>query len=183
MKNLFFCSFIFLIILTGCASRNANTTTHKTIEQKKAESAALDITFPKFNNTTNSTEIKQTCDCIILKIDSALSKLRKVEKKMTLYDKPNTPVTIWYSDTNVPVKIVHAVTNDSGKFTDQFHYYFIAGQFWYSNQLFARYIFDNDNLQYWLDENWNINEISATDFKNREMFLQNTIKKILAKNK
>ena len=179
MKNLFGCSLIFGMLLTGCLNRNGNTIIPGKVEQKISESIELINTFPRINNTTNSNEIRQTCDSIILIIDRNLPKLKKMEKKITIYNTPNTPVTIWYSDSNLPVKIEHAVTDDSGEFSGKFQYYFIAGQFWYSNQIFARFIFDNNKLIYWLDKHWRINEIPANDFKNREMTIKADIEKLL----
>jgi len=144
----------------------------------------LIITAPNISNTTNSNEIRQTCESVIAGINDSLPKLKKVEKKLTYQQVPNTPVTIWYSDTNLPVKIECAVTDDSGDFKgDLIQFYFINGQFWYSDQIFARYLFDSNKLKYWMDENWNINEIPADIFKERESILKSDVEKFLFKNK
>jgi len=179
MKNLIVCSLIFWILLAGCINRNRSTIIPEKVEQKKSKSIELINSFPKFDKTTNSNEIRQTCDSIMTIIDRALPELKKVEKKITIFDMPNTPVTIWYSDSNLPVKMEHAVADESREFTGKFQYYFIAGHFWYSYQIFARYIFDNNKLIYWLDEHWRINEIPAVNFQDREMTLKTDIEKLL----
>lgn len=178
MKNIPICISMCLLLLVGCNNQNKSTTTDKA-DQNKSKSTELVDAFPKFSNTTTSNQIRETCDSIILKIDTALSELKKIEKEATIYGIPNTPVTIWYSDSNTPVKIEHSVANDSGKFTDKFQYYFIKGQLWYSDQIFAKYVFENDNLKYWLDENWRINEIPQNNFKEREKAIKNNISKLL----
>lgn len=183
MKNLFVYSLVFLILLTGCSNRDKYTKTNEKEEQKKSDSTAIIKTFPKLDQMSNSKSIKQTCDSIVLIIDNILPKLKKVEKKTTLYNTPNTPVKIWYSDSDLPVKIEHAVTNDSGKFAGKFQYYFINGQIWYSNQIYARYIFDDMQLILWLDENWRINKIPDNNFKDREITLKTNIEKFLNDNK
>lgn len=38
-------------------------------------------TIPKFTKTTKSYEIKQTCESIVIAIDKALPKFKKIEKK------------------------------------------------------------------------------------------------------
>jgi hypothetical protein len=139
-------------------------------------------TIPKFTKTTKSYEIKQTCESIVIAIDKALPELKKIEKKLLYDNVSKTPVTIWYSNNNVPVKIECAVTDDSGAFTDKVKYYFINGQFFYSDQIFARYIFDSNKLIFWMDENWNINEIPLNNFKDREMFLNSEVKRLLSDN-
>lgn len=82
----------------------------------------------------------------------------------------------------MPVKIEHAVNDDSGEFRGTFQYYFIAGQLWYSDQVYARYIFDSNHLLYWLDEQWRINEMPANNFKDREMLLKTNTEKLLVEN-
>ena len=179
MRNLIVCSLIFCFLLASCINRSRSTIIPETVEQKKSKSIELIYSFPKFENTTNSNEIRQKCDSIMTLIDRALPELKRVEKKITIFDIPNTPVTIWYSDSNLPVKMEHAVADESREFTGKFQYYFIAGQFWYSNQIYARYIFDSNKLIYWLDEHWSINEIPANDFQDREMTLKSNIEKLL----
>lgn len=173
-----FMGFLFI----GCQSKNSNSKKPEILEQEKSKSIELIKTAPKFTDTTNSNEIKQVCDSVISMVDNSLPKLKKVEKKLTIYKTPNTPVTIWYSDSNLPVKIEHAVTDDSREFSGKFQYYFINGQFWYSDQIFAKYIFDSGKLIYWMDEHWRINEISANNFKDRETSIKSVVEKLLIEN-
>ena len=96
-----------------------------------------------------------------------MPKLKKKQLKTTLFNIPNTPVTIWYAN-GKPVKIEYGVTDDSGTFDGVFQYYLKDGKLWFANQIFANYIFQNNELKYWLDENWNVNEIPKKDFKGAE---------------
>jgi hypothetical protein len=179
MKKVIFFYVFFGILLIGCHTKNSDLKKSKIKEQERSESIELIKTVPKFTSTTNSNEIRQTCESVITMINDALPKLKKAEKKLTYQQVPNTPVTIWYSNNNLPVKIECAVTDDSGKFTDKIQFYFINGQFWYSDQIFARYIFDSDKLIFWMDENWRINKIPAGNFKERESTLKSDVAKFL----
>jgi len=85
---------------------------------------------------------------------------------LTLNEIQNTPVDIWYQN-GIPIKIEHGVTDDSGEFSGKFTYYLNQGKIWYSEQIYARYLFENDALKYWMDEGWNINEIPSEDMKTR----------------
>ena len=173
-----FLGFLFL----GCQIKNSNSKERETLKQEKSISVEWINTTPKFTNKANSYEIRQVCDSVISMIDNSLSNLKKVEKKLTIYKIPNTPITIWYSDSNLPVKIEHAVTNDAGEFSGKFQYYFISGRFWYSDQIFAKYLFDSGKLIFWMDEHWRINEISENNFKDREAIIKSVVEKLLTEN-
>jgi len=43
----------------------------------------------------------------------------------------------------------------------------------------CRYIFDEENLLYWLDENWNINDIPENFMNNRNQYIRNTAIRML----
>jgi hypothetical protein len=176
-KIVFVLLFIFPELIALQAQENVKS---KIKKEERSGSIELMNTPPKFTSSSNSSEIKKVCLSIITLINNELPALRKVEKKIRYENVDNTPVTIWYSKNNLPVKIDCAVTDDSGKFTDIISFYFINGRLWYSDQIFARYIFDSNKLKYWMDENWNINEIPVKDFTDREMLLKSDIKKLLS---
>ncbi|MBS3737988.1 hypothetical protein [Mesohalobacter halotolerans] len=182
MKNIFIYALISFSVVVSCNKTNKGKSTTESDNQNKSKTNELVDIFPKFSNTTSSNTIRKTSDSIVKKINATLSELKKEEKKITIYGTPNTPVTVWYSNSNVPVKIEHAVVNDSGVFNGKFEYYFIGGKLWYSNQIFARYIFDKNNLKYWLDENWKINDIPENNFKEREKTIKKNTNKLLQKN-
>lgn len=182
MKNILLKTLICFTILLGCNNSKKNETITDNDNQKTSKPIEVVDTFPKFSNTPTSDKIRQTSDSIVKKIDATIPKMTKEEKKIKIYGTPNTPVTIWYSNSNTPVKIVHSVANESGEFKDKFQYYFIDGKLWYSDQVFARYIFDNTNLKYWLDENWRINDIPENNFKEREKTIEENINKLLLEN-
>jgi hypothetical protein len=85
-----------------------------------------------------------------------------------VHDIPNTPVKMWYTDRKEPVKIEYGVVDDSGNFSGIFKLYFINGNLWYADQIYAKYLFKSGKLQFWLDEGWNINEVCESDFLNRQ---------------
>ncbi|MFO7703189.1 MAG: hypothetical protein R6V37_09415 [Psychroflexus maritimus] len=179
MKREIICSLILLLLLLGCI--NSNQSKPITINEEQKKSDSVSITWPKLSPRASSEEIRITCDSVTTKINKTLPKLKKIEKKITLYNVPNTPVSIWYSKANLPVKIEHAVANESKEFTGKFHYYFINGNLWYSNQIYAKYIFENNQLSFWLNEHWNINEVTEKNYKDREKNLQKDIAKLLTK--
>jgi|GEM_PF-2531657 len=184
MKNMIVYGVFLGFLLIGCQTHISNSKKPEVKEQEKPETPDLINTAPHFTYTTDPNEIRQACESVISMINRALPELKKVEKKVMFEGVPNTPITIWYSDTDLPVKIECAVTDDSGGFKGDFiQYYFINGQLWYSDHYFARYLFDSDKLQFWMDENWRINEIPAKDFKDREMILKSDVENFLSKNK
>lgn len=178
MKKMWYSLFLSFLVISSCQKKYTNLKQTRSIEQEKSESIELIKKVPEFTDTTKSYAIRRTCESIVNTIDEALPKLKKIEKKKIYDNIPNTPITIWYSD-DLPVKIECAVTDDSGAFTDKVKFYFIKGQLWYSDQIFARYIFSSNKLIFWMDENWNINDISSKDFKDCEMHLKSEVKMLL----
>lgn len=177
MQKKFIYQIILGLALLGCQSSEEKAITSDLLENDKPVSKELNP--PKFESTFTSNEIRENCEPIVNEINNSLEDLRKIEKKTSFYGVENTPVSIWYSNTNVPVKIECAVTNDSGVFSGVFQFYFIDGQLWYSDQIFARYLFSADTLQFWLDENWNDNKIPYSELKIRSNEIKETIGKIL----
>ena len=157
------------------AEANTKTETNK-------NKPVLEINLPKINGSSGINDVVSAYKSQIGKVESALSKLQKKEIKTTLFNTPNTPVTIWYSD-NKPVKITYGVTDDSGAFDGVFTYYLKDGKLWFSDQIFAKYIFQDNKLKYWLDENWNENDIPAKDFKDREKSVLNNVNTLLGQIK
>jgi hypothetical protein len=167
----------------SCQPDKNNSEPQLEVKNEDSKSIDLGVTMPLLTNNSNSEEIRNKCESTISIIDNSLSKLEKFETKLTFNNVADTPVTIWYANSNMPVKIEHSVTDDFGKFTDKFHYYFIDGQLWYSNQIFARYIFNSGKLLFWMDENWGINNIPSNDFKNREIVIKSNVEQLLAEIK
>jgi hypothetical protein len=173
---------LFGIISIGVLNSNCNSRTTEVLEQEISGSKALTETFPEINQMANSDEIRSISESVITEIDKALPELKKVEKKLTLFEIPETPVTIWYSDSDLPVKIEHGVANDSGEFSGKFQYYFIKGQLWYSDQIYARYLFESDHLIRWMDENWRESEDNPKYLKDREGVIKSNVDKLLYQN-
>lgn len=168
---------IFSLALLGCQSSQEKAISSDLSVIDK--SGSKELKPPKFESTFTSNEIRENCEPIVNEINNSLADLRKIEKKTSFYGVENTPVSIWYSNTNVPVKIECAVPNDSGIFTGAFQFYFIDGKLWYSDQIFAKYLFSADTLQFWLDENWNDNKIPYSELNIRGNEIKDIIGKIL----
>jgi hypothetical protein len=175
-------AFLFGVFTMGVLNSNCNSRTAEVLDQEITESIVLTEIFPEINHTANSDEIRSISESVITEIDKALPNLKKVEKKLTFFDIAETPITIWYSDSDLPVKIEHSVTNDSGEFSGKFQYYFIKGQLWYSDQIFARYLFDSDHLIRWMDENWRESEDNPQALKAREEVIMSNVGKLLNHN-
>ena len=133
----------------------------------KKNKTELQIDILKISTTTDIKDIEAAYKLQIKKVEAALPNLEKKQKKVTLFNISNTPITIWYADKK-PVKIERGVTGDDGSFDGVFQYYLKDGKLWFSDQIFAKYVFQNNELKYWLDENWNVNAIPEKDFKGAE---------------
>jgi hypothetical protein len=178
MQKIFIYQIILSLALFGCQSSQEKAKESDLFEKDKFD--PKELIAPRFESTTDSNTIRASCEPIINEIDISLSELQKIEKKTSFYGVDNTPVSIWYSSSNVPVKIECAVTNDSGVFSGVFQFYFIDGQLWYSDQIFARYLFSADSLQFWLDENWKNNNVPDSELKVRENVIREEIWRVIA---
>jgi hypothetical protein len=164
---------LFLFSILVICSCNNNKEKVKEIKsytmevEKLRNENILQIEFPKIISNMDQSDLKNKIENVVSKIDKSLPDLEKKSKLVTLNKIQNTPVTIWYSY-NKPIKIEHGVTDDAGKFTGVFTYYLNQEKVWFSNQIFAKYLFQDDKLKYWMNEEWSINDIPANDFKDQE---------------
>ncbi len=69
------------------------------------------------------------------------------------------------------VKLTVTEPNDEGAMTGQSVFYFAGPDLFYAEQPFARFIFMNGELEYWLDENWQVNQMSEQALDQREAYL------------
>jgi len=142
-----------------------------------------DTVSPVYEEGLASNQLKSRTASLVNRIEKSLE--GQDARELLLpgnFNSNDIPVRIWRSKDGDPVKIALAVANDGGEFTNEFKFYFLDGQLFYSDQLFARYIFDEENLLYWLDENWNINDIPEEFFNNRNEYIRQTVSKILELN-
>ena len=159
-----------LLIFDSCKNQPENKITKEKAapvelgsEQNKTSAS---IEFPIIETNLTPSERKNKIEGVLGKINERLPEFEKKSKSLTLNEVQNTPVDIWYQN-GIPIKIEHGVTDDSGEFSGKFTYYLNQGKIWYSEQIYARYLFENDALKYWMDEGWNINEIPSEDMKTR----------------
>lgn len=150
-----------LMILISCNSSKEN--------QEEAVKNVLGLTYPEFSATPTPEEFKEKITPIVDVINDEISDLIPVEKKLILTnEKSETPVTVWFANDSKPVKIKMGVADDSGAFTNSFEYYFIDGKVFFVDAKTTKYVFRNDYLKFWLDENYTINTIKEVDFNAKE---------------
>ena len=159
-----------LLIFDSCKNQQENKITKEKTAPVELESeqnkTRASIEFPIIETHLTPSERKNKIEGVLGKINERLPEFEKKSKSLTLNEIQNTPVDIWYQN-GIPIKIEHGVTDDSGEFSGKFTYYLSQGKIWYSEQIYARYLFENDALKYWMDEGWNINEIPSEDMKTR----------------
>jgi hypothetical protein len=159
-----------LLIFDSCKNQPENKITEEKTAPVELESeqnkTRASIEFPIIETNLTPSERKNKIEGVLGKINERLPEFEKKSKSLTLNEVQNTPVDIWYQN-GIPIKIEHGVTDDSGEFSGKFTYYLNQGKIWYSEQIYARYLFENDALKYWMDEGWNINEIPSEDMKTR----------------
>jgi hypothetical protein len=159
-----------LLIFDSCKNQQENKITEEKTAPVELESeqnkTRASIEFPIIETNLTPSERKNKIEGVLGKINERLPEFEKKSKSLTLNEIQNTPVDIWYQN-GIPIKIEHGVTDDSGEFSGKFTYYLNQGKIWYSEQIYARYLFENDALKYWMDEGWNINEIPSEDMKTR----------------
>ena len=179
--NLFMIIAVLIITMISC-KKEVNKVETNVVEKSKVEvknrGSDLRINLPEIGATAHIKDIESAYKAQIKKVDVALPKLKKKQLKTTLFNVPNTPVTIWYAN-GKPVKIEYGVTDDSGAFDGVFQYYLKDGKLWFADQIFAKYIYQNNELKYWLDENWNVNEIPKKDFKDAEKNILSSVNTVI----
>ena len=167
----FFILVLTVVIFNSCKNQSENKITQEKTTPLELESeqnkTRASIGFPIIETNLTPSERKNKIEGVLGKINERLPEFEKKSKSLTLNDIKNTPVVIWYQN-GIPIKIEHGVTDDLGEFSGKFIYYLNQGKIWYSEQIYARYLFENDALKYWMDEEWNINEIPSEDMKTRE---------------
>ena len=185
MKPIVLTAIVFGVITIGfCKNKNNVSSQKKPEETKPIKKPSLTIEYPDFSTISSSTarEREKMVLSVVKKIDANESKLKRENKYMTLDGIANTPVTIWYLH-NTPIKIHMGVADDSGEISGVFKYYLKNRKIWYVNQIFARYLFDNGKLKYWMNKTWNVNRILDRDFKAREKSIKETVALLLSRMK
>jgi len=180
-KQLFLLLIFSSLTAIGCKNNDKEPIKKFNDQTEVQDEFSLNLTYPEIVLDSNPLELKKSVEKVIEIIDQSQSKLKKKELIITLSNISNTPLTIWYYN-KIPLKIVHGVADDSGKIDGQFKYYLKNGKLWYSDQIFARYLFQDEKLMYWMDEQWNINDIPLKSFSNRENQLIETVKILIAKS-
>ncbi len=69
------------------------------------------------------------------------------------------------------VKLTVTEPDDEGNMTGESAFYFGGQDLFYASQPFARFIFIDGRLEYWLDENWQVNPMSRQMLEQREGLL------------
>ena len=164
-KNKILFAIILSSVLFGCddAGKQKKSAKVEVTTPVEAKELKVSLDVPVFSVSSTPQEFENGVQKNVNEIEKSLSDLDLMEKKLTIYDTPNIPIKVWFSKKDhKPVKIEQGVTNDSRKVTGSFTYYFVNGDLWYSNQIYAKYVFEAGKLKYWLDENWNINQIEES---------------------
>lgn len=179
MKNqLIVLLLLFAFAFNSCKTKEKETTPITNEETTAINEFSLTVDYPVISSSSNPSEIKKSVESVTKIIDQAEEKFTKEALTLTLNNTANTPATIWYNNTT-PIKITHGVANDAGAINGEFSYYLKEGKLWYSDQLFAKYLFEGEKLKYWMDAQWNVNNVSQENFTNREKQLLETVNSIL----
>lgn len=153
----------------------------KNREEEKAQASKdiLPITFPKIDITSSAKEIEDIIQPKVNQINKALPRMHVISKAVQLkFDDYKTPITIWYSDDRLPVKMKMGIKDDEGLFSNDFEYYFINGKIWYSDQILSKYVFENEALQYYINSVWTNIQVSEERFRAWEKRILQTIAQI-----
>lgn len=139
----------------------------------------LPNSIPKIGKNASSMEIEDKIQPMVNQINKALPQLQVISKEVQLkFDDFKTPITIWYSDENLPVKMKMGIKDDEGLFSNEFEYYFIKGKIWYSDQILSKYVFENEKLQYYINSVWDNIQVSKERFKAWEKRIHQTVAQI-----
>lgn len=84
-----------------------------------------------------------------------------------------------WMDNEQAVKLTVTEPDDSGEMTGLSTFYFAGADLFYASQPFAHFIFIGGNLEYWADETWQVNPVSADILEAREGYLYEEANKYL----
>ncbi len=136
---------IFVGTFLSCAdAKETNEATIINRTTRKSADTLRNGSFPIFDEPSTDATAQQFA-FKVNEIDAYAMRSNKIDTKITIDGVSNTPVTIWYDKKNRPIKIEYGVTDDSGDFTGVFKMYFINGDLWCADWLFAKYVFDEDH--------------------------------------
>jgi hypothetical protein len=149
------------------------------VKKEQASKILLPVTFPKIKKNTSSKEIEDIVQPKVNQINKALPQMNVISKVVQLkFNDFKTPITIWYSDEKLPLKMKMGLKDDEGLFSNDFEYYFINGKIWYSDQILSKYVFENGTLQYYINAVWSNIEVSKERFEAWEKRILRTIDQI-----
>jgi hypothetical protein len=175
-KNKYY-SLIILTLLSlsiACGDRNPTAKPQKTQTDKPT------IHIPDMSEEFNQS-LAQRCVYTISEIDAYCMQLDRHDTIVNVDKNGDTPVTYWKDRSNTPVKIEYGVKGESGKVTAVFRLYFVDKKLWLSDELFAKFLFDNNGeLKFWLGETWTVSETKTTaDFIDRKKSIQTKVQNLL----
>lgn len=143
--------------------------------KNESNSTQVVLNAPELDSSSTSKELKTKTQSLVKKIDDLSLEATKKQKLVSLFNLEEAPATLWYTEDGTLLKIECASAGESGNINAIISYYFVDGDLWYSDQVFAKYIFKEDRLQFWLDEQWNINQIPSENMKSRERIIQQQV--------
>ena len=116
-----------LSVLSGCdnTEKQQKSTGEEVTAPAENRESKESFDVPVFSGSSAPHEFESGVQRIVNEIEKSLSDLNLIEKKLTM-------------------------TDDSGQITASFKYYFVNGDLWYSDQIFAKYIFDVGSKCYFL---------------------------------
>ncbi len=173
--------YLLLIIICFSNCQNAEKSDSKSADTpipKVEKVEKVNINYPNFSKAQSPQEIKNLVLNTLKEIDENSSKFTSESKKMTIDGVPNTPVEIIFLDKE-PIKVSYGVTNDAGNFDGTYSYYLKNRKVWYGDQIYAKYVFTNDKLTHWFNENWKVNVVSVQNRKDREKQILEMIETLL----
>lgn len=111
---------------------------------------------------------------IIENTDDRLSTIEPVVDTMPVeYGLQEGRILKLWMEGNQAVKLTVTEPDDEGAMTGLSAFYFGGEDLFYASQPFARFIFIDGKLEYWLDEHWNANPMGKQMLDQREELLYN----------
>ncbi|WP_053955512.1 hypothetical protein [Inediibacterium massiliense] len=169
-----------LILSVGCSQKD-NVTSNPSLSEdtitsvdKKSQSTDPQSTQDIIENVKNEmNSINQNLDGL----DTNKSQLPPIKKEWEAQT-----LTLW-SQNGKPVKLVVTEADDTGKMAGTSDYYFQNGQLIILRAPFAYYVFKDNKLVLWLNENMEpLNDIPQKDMEDAEKNIINYVNNIYLKS-
>lgn len=160
---------VFALLLSGCNPKSGTSSTAPPEEPTpKTEEELADRMITKVRRIIEATDER------LVTVEPIADTLPAEEGMAS-----GRIVKLWLEQEKA-VKLTVTEPDDNAKMTGLSTFYFAGPDLFYASQPFGHFIFIGGNLEYWTDENWQVNPVSKDILDAREGYLYDEANKYMS---